>query len=153
MSEYSPFHSIPFHFVHSQFHCNPIHCRTIIICFLVSSLISFLYCFDFIPHPPNPPKKKKKKKKPFPHKLLPDPPRPFFSLPTLKKANSESRKIRTKGMKRKKEGNHSANPVPSPVHRYKDNISRRFNCCSPKSSGTRPLTCASAERMTFRKFL
>ena len=46
-----------------------------------------------------------------------------------------------------------ANPVPSPVHRYKASTSRLRNCCSPKSSTILPRTCDKAERMTFRKFL
>lgn len=48
---------------------------------------------------------------------------------------------------------HRARPAPSPVHLYSASTSRRRCCCSPKSSGRRPLTCASAERMTLRKFL
>ena len=48
---------------------------------------------------------------------------------------------------------HKANPVPSPVQRYSERTSRRRSCCSPKSSDTRPFTCARAERMTLRKFL
>jgi hypothetical protein len=43
-----------------------------------------------------------------------------------------------------------ASPVPSPVHLYKDSVSRRRRCCSPPSSGIRPRTCASADCMTFR---
>jgi len=46
---------------------------------------------------------------------------------------------------------HIASPVPSPVHLYNDNVSRRRRCCSPPSSGIRPRTCASADCMTFRK--
>lgn len=45
---------------------------------------------------------------------------------------------------------HKANPVPSPVHLYNDRTSRLLSCCSPKSSGVRPLTWARAERITLR---
>jgi hypothetical protein len=48
---------------------------------------------------------------------------------------------------------YNASPVPSPVHLYKDKTSRLLRRCSPKSSGTLPLTCARADRMTLRKFL
>lgn len=53
--------------------------------------------------------------------------------------------------KPKPRSHHSASPVPSPVHRYSASTSLLLSCCSPKSSGTRPRTCASADRITLRK--
>ena len=47
---------------------------------------------------------------------------------------------------------YKARPVPSPVHLYSASTSRLRNCCSPKSSGIRPRTCARADRITLRKF-
>jgi hypothetical protein len=49
--------------------------------------------------------------------------------------------------------NYNARPVPSPVHLYRARTSRLRSCCSPKSSRSRPRTCAKAERITLRKFL
>lgn len=44
-----------------------------------------------------------------------------------------------------------AKPLPSPVQRYKASNSRRRWCCSPRSSGIRPRTCARALRITLLK--
>lgn len=46
---------------------------------------------------------------------------------------------------------YNARPVPSPAQRYRLRTSRLLWCCSPRSSGTRPRTWASALRITLLK--